>query len=264
MLLPLFHQLDRDGVIRVYGAYLRDADMRGISLAKKNFKESDLTGADLQDARFDRVGFDGSRLDGANFEGAILQRCDLRRATSLRRCKWYETIFDGVRMPTFNSLDLDCTYLAEEQRQLEKARYVFRIFKEAYKREGDQDAAGLYYEREMDMKRSLSSGVEHIWHVALWALCGYGERPIRAVGVFMTSIVAYALAFMHTPLIGPDGPIEGNFLEALYFSTVTFTTLGYGDIRPEGISRLLAGTEAVVGIFTISLFIFVFCRRMVR
>ena len=37
-----------------------------------------------------------------------------------------------------------------------------------------------------------------------------------------------------------------------------------GDMPPDGLARLLASTEAILGIFTISLFIFVFCRRVVR
>ena len=41
-------------------------------------------------------------------------------------------------------------------------------------------------------------------------------------------------------------------------------TLGYGDIRPQGLAKLVGGSEALVGLFTVSLFIFVFCRRMVR
>jgi len=36
--------------------------------------------------------------------------------------------------------------------------------------------------------------------------------------------------------------------DALYFSFVTITTLGYGDIQPVGLARLLAATEAVWGL----------------
>ena len=36
--------------------------------------------------------------------------------------------------------------------------------------------------------------------------------------------------------------------DALYFSVVTLTSLGYGDIRPDGIARLFAGIEVVLGL----------------
>lgn len=46
-----------------------------------------------------------------------------------------------------------------------------------------------------------------------------------------------------TPL--PDGPLWRRSADALYFSIVTATTVGYGDITPLGISKILAGMEAV-------------------
>jgi hypothetical protein len=263
-LLPAFAKLEQHGVIRIHRAYLRDADLSGLSLSLKNLRDSELTGVTFDDARFDRVGFDGSCLNGVSFERAILQRCDLRGVTGLKGCRWYETILDGVRLRAFHRDLLHCGYLDGETPEGEKAQYVFRTFKEVYKREGDQDAAGLFYEREMDMKRRLSTGINGLWYTALWMLCGYGERPIRTVAVFMFSILAYAGIYTRMTLHGPEGPITGDFLEALYFSTITFTTLGYGDIRPEGLAKLVAGSEALVGLFTVSLFIFVFCRRMVR
>ena len=260
-LLGAFDELERRGVVRIYDAYLPGADLSGIQLTKKNLRDSDLTGVNFNDGRFDQVGFDGSCLDGASFEKAILQRCDLHGTTGLRNCRWYETILDGVRLRAFERELLDCSYLQGAEPELDKARYVFRTFKEAYKREGDQHAAGLFYECEMHMKRRISSGMDRLWYSTLWLLCGYGERPIRAVVAFLLAIVAYAGTYTQLTIYGPHGPIRGDFLEALYFSTTTFTTLGYGDMRPVGIAKLVAGTEALVGLFMVSLFIFVFCRR---
>ena len=42
-----------------------------------------------------------------------------------------------------------------------------------------------------------------------------------------------------------------SFSEALYFSLVTFTTLGYGDITMNSPWRLLSGIEAINGIMLI-------------
>lgn len=39
-----------------------------------------------------------------------------------------------------------------------------------------------------------------------------------------------------------------GLLDALYFSIVTISSLGYGDIRPEGLARLLAGSEVALGL----------------
>ncbi len=263
-LVAAIEELDALGVVRVYGVDLRGANLSGLVLYKKNFQGSDLSGADLSNARLEKVGFDESTLEGVDFEGAILQRVDLRRTTSLRGIRWYETILDGVRVPEIRPDELECCYAQGPERDLEKATYVYRCLKEAYKRQGNHDVAGLLYEREMTMRLRIARGRERLWLGALWALCGFGERPLRAVGVFLVSILAFGLAYMPLELQGADGLIQGDFLESLYFSTVTFSTLGYGDIRPVGFARLLACTETLLGVFTISLFVFVFCRRMLR
>ncbi|MBI6578736.1 two pore domain potassium channel family protein [Pseudomonas viridiflava] len=41
---------------------------------------------------------------------------------------------------------------------------------------------------------------------------------------------------------------NSGFWDAGYFSLVTITTLGYGDLQPLGLARLLAGLEAVTGL----------------
>ncbi len=44
-----------------------------------------------------------------------------------------------------------------------------------------------------------------------------------------------------------DGPQFINFEEAVYFSSVTYTTLGYGDVVIQGPGRLLCTYEAISG-----------------
>lgn len=46
---------------------------------------------------------------------------------------------------------------------------------------------------------------------------------------------------------GPAGRVSRDYADALYYSVVTFTTLGYGDFYPRGVGRVLAGIEALTG-----------------
>ena len=48
------------------------------------------------------------------------------------------------------------------------------------------------------------------------------------------------------------------------YSVVTFTTLGYGDFTPVGLSRIFAAFEAFTGSFTLALFVVVFVKKMTR
>lgn len=58
-------------------------------------------------------------------------------------------------------------------------------------------------------------------------------------------ILAYAILYSGL------GQFPGDFETALYFSSSTFTTLGYGDVIPAPDHRLLAGVEGVMGLILI-------------
>ncbi len=56
-----------------------------------------------------------------------------------------------------------------------------------------------------------------------------------------------------------------DFLSCLYFSIVTATTLGYGDLHPAvGWGRALASFEAIFGTFMWAVFLVVFARKYMR
>ena len=47
-----------------------------------------------------------------------------------------------------------------------------------------------------------------------------------------------------------------DFIDSMYFSTVTITTLGYGDIVPENVpAKVLVSFEAILGIVLIGAFL---------
>lgn len=49
-------------------------------------------------------------------------------------------------------------------------------------------------------------------------------------------------------LIETYGTDDVTFLDSLYFSVVSLSSLGFGDIRPLGFSRFLAGAEVIIGL----------------
>jgi hypothetical protein len=59
-------------------------------------------------------------------------------------------------------------------------------------------------------------------------------------------------ALLRWPQHGALGAGEPHLLDAVYFSAVTFTTVGYGDLTPVGPIRFLAGTESLTGFVLIA------------
>ena len=96
----------------------------------------------------------------------------------------------------------------------------------------------------------------------------YGESIPR---VFVTAL---SIILLYTGIYSLSGSVTGqnmakpihNFWTNLYFSIVTFTTLGYGDLHPVSSMRmrLLAGSEAFLGAFTIAYFVVVVSRKIMR
>ena len=48
------------------------------------------------------------------------------------------------------------------------------------------------------------------------------------------------------------GNFNGTLLDCVYFSFTTFTTLGFGDIEPNGRLRFLTGIESLTGLVLIT------------
>jgi len=94
----------------------------------------------------------------------------------------------------------------------------------------------------------------------LWYTSSYGESPVR---VFLTTLL---VILIYTFLYWIFGAVEGakSFTENLYFSVVTFTTVGYGDYIPKPGYHLLAESEAFLGAFMMAFFVVVLSRKVIR
>ena len=78
----------------------------------------------------------------------------------------------------------------------------------------------------------------------LWILM---STAVVLLGLHFLEVMLWALTYRWGV---PAGQLD-SFEEATYFSFVTFTTLGYGDITLDSEWRLLSGIEAFIGILLV-------------
>ncbi|AUQ44555.1 two pore domain potassium channel family protein [Phaeobacter inhibens] len=61
------------------------------------------------------------------------------------------------------------------------------------------------------------------------------------------TIFVFALVYRTYGIVGPTSETTASAWDHLYFSAVTFSTLGYGDFRPDIAARGFAAFQSIVG-----------------
>ncbi len=105
--------------------------------------------------------------------------------------------------------------------------------------------------------------IKYAWSTFLKWLYGWGEKPWRifiwcGITIFIFSVLYCFIGGITT---ATNAPMRKPYLERLYFSGITFTTLGFGGYSPMGWAKVLAFIESFLGIFSIALFVYSFARR---
>lgn len=85
----------------------------------------------------------------------------------------------------------------------------------------------------------------------------YTPQALAGFAAFFVvfAITSFAVLYSMNGIITPTAKSDHNFKHALYFSTVTWTTLGYGDYQPTEPLQLVAATEALCGYVTMAMFL---------
>jgi len=107
-----------------------------------------------------------------------------------------------------------------------------------------------------------NSGVSKLLFIFTYAF----QSPIRIFGMIVSSIVLFSLLYYLVPWMqfkSDDVTTHLGFMDSLYYSGITFTTIGYGDISPVGLSKIVSIFEGILGILLTSSFVISLLRRHV-
>ena len=92
------------------------------------------------------------------------------------------------------------------------------------------------------------SNIQHRTKV-FWAMITVMMAHIIEIWIFA---IAYYLCSKHEIFGHLSGNIGSEFLDYVYYSFVIYTSLGLGDVVPEGNLRFTSGIEALVGLVLIA------------
>ena len=168
-------------------------------------------------------------------------------------------------------------------RRNDAAAWTYRALEQLCRENALPAKTRWFYIREKDARRkqewasgNYTSALKS--EVSRWVM-EYGSNPWRIIGVSLLVIIGWAFLypltggltdtatgntfglFVETPVDAPRYYVTTVFLKSLYFSVVTFATLGYGDIIPVGgPARALATVETLLGSLLTALLVFVLSR----
>ncbi len=250
-------------------AKLNGCDMTNAICKKTNFGESfmegvrlwhtDLSGADLQYASMQNARFYSNTI----ISGAVINRLQVEGSTLI-------TLKE-------NFLNEEFVINTDSENNYKARAEVYSNLKRYFHTEHDYQVAGHFFIKEREalrqyLKESISGNRTNLkkwlFESFLYHVGKYGEKPSEVLSFAFSLILifscTYALSdfFLDTLSISiPDSWF--NPLEYIYFSVVTFTTLGFGDIQPaHWLTQILAATEAAFGAFLIAYFVVLWARKI--
>ena len=207
-------------------ADLSSANLNCANLDKSRMREAQLCNTDLSEATLIEADLSMARVDGANFNNSDLRGARLRMMRGFKTARWIGT---DIRDVNFSG-----AYLM--RREIVDQNFIkeFRSY--------NRMSAMLYYP----------------W----WITCDCGRSMFR--WCIWIGIQGLIFAWGYT-LVGVDFGQNSTPVAPLYFSVVTLTTLGYGDIVPHTLmGQLMVMVEVTLGYMMLGGLLSIFANKLAR
>ncbi|MFC1555299.1 pentapeptide repeat-containing protein [candidate division KSB1 bacterium] len=265
------------------GYILTKAKLNDVWLTEANFNDAIFRKAQVKKGHCFGISLKGADLFKAKFTGANLRHAKLNEAnligTNFENSR-IENINWGRESKVLQEIQANIAHI-HGRKKVAKSKYkdaeeIYISLKNHFNVTGQSKMVGQFFYREMIAHRKQLSmfSLQRIFSKLADVSCGYGEKVknifLFSLLVIFVNAVFYSFAGVSSGdtyySFSISVPLWDNvktFFMMLYYSIVTFTTLGYGDISPASpISRLLAGIEAFVGAFLVALFVISVYKNM--
>ncbi|MBB6645640.1 pentapeptide repeat-containing protein [Halobellus ruber] len=273
---------------------LKNADFERTDLSEAKLTNADLRYANCESALFSRASLFRADLRGAKLSGAVLGDVRIDEETKFLG---HPSDDRDTSPHTFTAIRsrLTCVYdpgyeERNEHADVDKAKSVYRALEELGGKHARPRLQARSFVRRQDLQKQdyrddataddaaleerLIAGARWSRAKVARATLLYGESPWRVIAWSFGIIFSFALLY---PLGGWMKPTDGDpityaqiasnpveILNAVYYSTLTYTALGFGDFQPVGLGRLLTTLETGLGAVMLALLVFILGRRAAR
>ncbi len=276
---------------KLKGTIFFKANLRGALFNNSEISDADFTGADVRGAKFDNArghaaGFGSANLEGASFFEADLQastftKANLRgadfRCADLSACRLREADMTGadfteaalgyadlslaiVKGACFDNADLRQARL-RALKGYEKASWIGTDIR-------DINLAGAYLLRRFVMDQNYlkefkeQSPFHNVLYWLWYITSDCGRSMTRWMGWIGTLITLFAWLYSFVDIDYGRYPTP---LSYFYYSVVTITTLGYGDVVPKTAwGQVVAMVEVTFGYLMLGGLLSIFSNKMAR
>jgi len=279
---------------------LANADMKNANLSFAHLKNANLGLACLENAILSFSNFDGANLSAAHLENACIEDADLKNAkltganlknailtnSSLKNVSLVDAHVEGANLTAVNFDNANLSSVTFDQKLMGKLiRETGRSPKKLWNRRYDLlldttirckgvNAATCYGSQRFKLflqdQDFLEEFLETAWGKRIffiwWFFADCGRSLGRWAGWSLLFASFFALIFwrlgsscFHTQ------HLDFNFLTLFYYSVVTFTTLGFGDIIPKtSTAAVWVTVEVIFGYIMLGGLITIFASKLAR
>jgi hypothetical protein len=158
-------------------------------------------------------------------------------------------------------------FIVEKSKKLENKQNLeqLTLIKENYHQLGDYDGEDLAYRTYMKYKtKFMKAGINKIFYKMFGEIGSYGTRPGNII-LWMFIFWGIFASIYFGLLSDQINPVLERLSHALYYSGITFLTIGYGDIKPLcDAARFLSVAEGFIGLFLMSYLTVAVVRKLLR
>ena len=207
-------------------ANLSNSDLGGVDFTKSFLYETDFSGSDMAACNLTEVNMSLSNLQGATLWGANFHRANVSDV------QWNQNT-------KFKGIDVSSCFSNEIFKRTAQNRSFLEEYKIKYPKRY------WFWKASCDCGNSL-----FLW--MMWSL----------ITALLFALLFWRLGDSH---FDTGSHLKPSFLSMTYYSIVTFTTLGFGDITPKtSLAALFVTIEVVIGYLMLGGLIAIFSTKFVR